>query len=321
MNSKTTLICSDRFRDHDTGEHPENGYRLVAIKERLRAAGMLDDREIVEPHAASAEDLCLVHDIRYVELVREIAASGGGYLDADTYISPQSYDVARLAAGAAMEAVDRVLDGVDQRNFVFPRPPGHHALRERGMGFCLFNNVAIAARHAIDRRGLMRVAILDWDVHHGNGTQAIFLDSDQVLYVSLHEWPLYPGTGMMDEEGVRFGYGYTLNLPLRGGSGDEVYLAALDEIVAPRLATFRPELILVSAGFDAHEGDPLASMSVTTTGYAQIARRMRQYATKYCEGRLVTVLEGGYNPGALADSVEQVIRVLDDPDSGKEHNP
>ncbi|HVX29608.1 MAG TPA: histone deacetylase, partial [Nitrolancea sp.] len=187
------------------------------------------------------------------------------------------------------------------------------------MGFCLFNNVAIAARHAIDRHGLMRVAILDWDVHHGNGTQDIFLDSDQVLYVSLHEWPLFPGSGMMDEEGVRHGYGYTLNLPLRAGSGDAVYLAALDEIVAPKLATFQPELILVSAGFDAHVGDPLASMSVTTGAYAEIAHRMRRYAEMYCQGRLVSVLEGGYNPNALALSVEAVIRALDEPMSEKEN--
>lgn len=315
----TTLICSDRFREHDTGEHPENGERLVAIMERLRAAGMLDDREIVEPRAASVEDLALVHDVRYIEFVREVSASGGGYLDADTYISPQSYEVARLAAGASIGAVDRVLDGIDLRNFVLPRPPGHHALRARGMGFCLFNNVAIAARHAIDRRGLMRVAILDWDVHHGNGTQAVFLDSDQVLYVSLHQWPHFPGSGTMDEEGVRHGYGYTLNLPLRAGSGDDVYLAALDEIVAPRLATFQPELILVSAGFDAHEGDPLASMGVTTRGFGQIAHRMRTYAETLCQGRLVSVLEGGYNPDALARGVEVMLRVLDEPELKKEN--
>lgn len=319
MNSKTTLIYSDRFCEHDTGEHPENGGRLVAIIERLRAAGMLDDREIVEPRSASIEDLCLAHDSRYINLVREVAESGGGYLDADTCISPQSYDVARLAAGASIEAVDRVLDGVDLRNFVLPRPPGHHAMRGAGMGFCLFNNAAIAARHAIDRRGLMRVAILDWDVHHGNGTQAIFLDSDQVIYVSLHEWPLYPGSGTMDEEGVRHGYGYTVNVPLRAGSGDEIYLAALDEIVEPRLEAFQPELILVSAGFDAHEGDPLASMAVTTEGYGQIARRMARYAETYCQGCLVTVLEGGYNPDALARSVERVIRALDEPELEKEY--
>jgi acetoin utilization deacetylase AcuC-like enzyme len=319
MNSKTTLIFSERFREHDTGEHPENAGRLVAIMERLRAAGMLDNRAVVEPQSASVDDLCLVHDPRYIELVHEVAESGGGYLDADTCISPHSYEIARLAAGAAIEAVDRVLDGVDLRNFVLPRPPGHHSLPGRGMGFCLFNNVAIAARHAIDRRGLMRVAILDWDVHHGNGTQAIFLDSDQVFYVSLHQWPLYPGSGMMDEEGVRHGYGYTLNLPLRAGSGDEVYLAALDEIVAPRLAAFQPELILVSAGFDAHEDDPLASMAVSTDGYGQIARRMRRDAETYCQGRLVTILEGGYNPDALARSVETVLRVLDEPESEKEH--
>jgi acetoin utilization deacetylase AcuC-like enzyme len=319
MNSTTTLICSDRFREHDTGEHPENGRRLLAIMERLREAGMLGDREIIEPHAATVEDLCLAHDIRYIELVHEVADAGGGYLDADTCISPRSYEIARLAAGASIEAVERVLDGDDLHNFVLPRPPGHHAMRAHGMGFCLFNNVAIAARHAIDRRGLMRVAIIDWDVHHGNGTQAIFLDSDQVFYISLHQSPLYPGSGMLDEEGVRYGYGYTLNLPLRAGSGDAVYLAALDEIVEPRLAAFQPELIIVSAGFDAHQSDPLASMAVSTEGYGEIARRMCRYADAFCQGRLVTVLEGGYNPDALARSVETVIHVLDESELEKEH--
>jgi acetoin utilization deacetylase AcuC-like enzyme len=318
MNSATTLIYSERFREHDTGHHPENAHRLDAIMSRLNASGLFLGREIVEPIAATVEDLCLVHDLSYIRMVQQFADAGGGYLDPDTYISPRSYDVACLAAGASMLAVDRVLDGIDRRVFALPRPPGHHATGAAGMGFCLFNNAAIAARHAIDRRGLTRVAIIDWDVHHGNGTQSIFLDSDQVLYISLHQWPLYPGSGRAEEVGVRYGYGYTLNVPLTPGAGDAVYLYVFDEIVAPRLAAFRPELILISAGFDAHEGDPLASMAVTTRGFGEMAARVRAYADEYCDGRLVALLEGGYNPIALAESVAAVIRVFDEPSDEKE---
>ncbi|HVB64468.1 MAG TPA: histone deacetylase [Nitrolancea sp.] len=319
MNSATTLIYSERFREHDTGDHPENAYRLDAIMDRLSVSGLLSGREIVEPVVATVEDLFLVHDLSYIRLVRQFADAGGGYLDADTCVSPQSYEVARLAAGASMLAIDRVLDGIDRRAFALLRPPGHHATRSAGMGFCLFNNAAIAARHAIDRRGLFRVAIIDWDVHHGNGTQSIFLDSDQVLYISLHQWPLYPGSGRSQETGVRHGFGYTLNVPLTPGAGDVEYLQVFDEIVAPKLAAFRPELILVSAGFDAHEGDPLASMAVTTRGFGQMAARVRAYADEYCDGRLVALLEGGYNPRATAESVAAVISVFDESSDEKEN--
>lgn len=311
MKPTTAFICSKRFQEHDTGAHPENAYRLAAIAARLRRSDLLDSRRIYEPVAAVIDDLLLVHDPEYVRFVEQIASAGGGYLDADTVIAPRSYEIARLAAGASIQAVDLVLNGEETRVFVFPRPPGHHAERARGMGFCLFNNVAIAARHAIERHGLFRVAIIDWDVHHGNGTQAIFQESDQVLYVSLHQWPLYPGTGRVQEVGVRYGFGYTLNVPLTPGAGDADYLEAIDEIVVPKVEEFEPELVLLSAGFDAHEDDPLASMSVTTGGFAEMARRVRDLAERLCSGRLVAVLEGGYNPEALAASVEAVIRSFD----------
>jgi acetoin utilization deacetylase AcuC-like enzyme len=311
MDSATALICSKRFLEHDTGPHPENAYRLMAIMNRLERSGMLGDRRVYEPTEASIDDLLLAHDPEYVRLVEQVADAGGGYLDADTVICSRSFDVARLAVGASIQAVDLVLSGDHQRVFAFPRPPGHHAERARGMGFCLFNNVAIAARHAIDRHGLFRVAIIDWDVHHGNGTQAIFLESDQVLYASMHQWPLYPGTGRAQEAGVRFGFGYTVNVPLTPGAGDEEYLTVIDEIVAPKLIEFGPQLILISAGFDAHEGDPLASMSVTTDGFAEMGKRVRDLADQLCDGRMVALLEGGYNPEALAASVESVIRSFD----------
>jgi acetoin utilization deacetylase AcuC-like enzyme len=311
MNSPTALIYSKRFHDHETGMHPENAYRLTAIFDRLQSSGLLDGRPVHEASDGTIDDLLLAHDPAYVRLVEQIAGAGGGYLDADTVVSYHSYAVARLAAGASIQGVDLVLSGEARRVFVFPRPPGHHACRAQGMGFCLFNNVAIAARHAIDRHGLFRVAIVDWDVHHGNGTQSIFLETDQVLYASIHQWPLYPGTGRAQETGVRYGFGYTVNVPMTSGAGDSEYLTALDEIVVPKLESFQPELILVSAGFDAHENDPLASMSVTTDGFAAMAERVTECATRLCEGRLVAILEGGYNPGALADSIEAVIRVFD----------
>lgn len=311
MNSATALIFSKRFQEHDTGPHPENAHRLRAIHQRLAATGMLDDRAVYEAADGTVDDLLLVHDPDYVRLVEQIAAAGGGYLDADTVVSHRSYDVARLAAGAAIQGVELVMSETAKRTFVFPRPPGHHACGAQGMGFCLFNNVAIAARHAIDRLGLFRVAIIDWDVHHGNGTQSIFLESDQVLYVSLHQWPLYPGTGRAQEAGARFGFGYTLNVPLTPGAGDDDYLQAFDELVTPKVAEFQPELILVSAGFDAHEDDPLASMAVTTAGFGALAGRVRALAERHCDGRLVAILEGGYNPGALAASVEAAIRAFD----------
>ncbi|MGA7669866.1 MAG: histone deacetylase [Nitrolancea sp.] len=318
MNSATALICSDRFHEHDTGYHPENAHRLKAIAAQLRRTGMLEDRAVYEPTEASTDDVELVHVPEYVRLVEQIAGAGGGYLDADTVICPRSYDVARLAAGACIQAVNLVLDGTESRVFVFPRPPGHHAERARGMGFCLFNNVAIAARHAIDRRGLFRVAIVDWDVHHGNGTQDVFLDTDQVLYASVHQWPLYPGTGRAQEAGVRYGFGYTVNVPLTPGAGDAEYLQVFDEIIVPKLVEFHPELILLSAGFDAHADDPLASMAVTTDGFAAMARRIKEQADRLCGGRLVAVLEGGYNPDILAKCVEEVIRVFDATSESKE---
>lgn len=311
MKPTTAFICSQRFQEHDTGTHPENAYRLAVIDARLRQCGLLQSRTIYEPVTAVVDDLLLVHDPEYVKLVEQIASAGGGYLDADTVIAPRSYETALLAAGASIQAVDLVLKDEETRVFVFPRPPGHHAERARGMGFCLFNNVAVAARHAIERHGLFRVAIIDWDVHHGNGTQAIFQESDQVLYVSLHQWPLYPGTGRAQEAGVRYGFGYTLNVPLTPGAGDSDYLEAIDEIVVPKVEEFQPELILVSAGFDAHQDDPLASMLVTTGGFAEMGRRIRELADRVCSGRLVAVLEGGYNPEALAASVEAVIRSFD----------
>lgn len=309
--SQTALITSRFFLEHETGDHPERPERLEAILRYLERTGRLDDRRIVEPDPADEETVALVHDRGYIQELREFAARGGGWLDADTVVSPRSFDVARLAVGAAVAAVDLVLRGEAPRVFALVRPPGHHAEPDRGMGFCLFNTIAVAAQWALVQHGLERIAIVDWDVHHGNGTQAAFYRTDRVYFVSLHQWPLYPGTGRADEIGEGPGRGYTLNIPLPPRSDDQAYLRAFDEQIAPRLHAYRPELLLVSAGYDAHYADPLAAMSVTEQGFAAMAQRVRTWAQEWCDGRLVLVLEGGYNLSALATSVAATLDALD----------
>lgn len=261
MDSPTALIISDRFALHDTGDHPENQQRLRAIERALRQNGVLSDRLVLEPDGATIDDIALVHPVEHIRAVERLADDGGGLAGPETVVSAGSFVAASLAVGASMEAVDWVLAESGRRAFALVRPPGHHAEPCQSMGFCVFNNVAIAARHAMSRRGLQRVAIVDWDVHHGNGTQAAFYDSNQVLYCSVHQWPLYPGTGWHNETGTGEGAGYTINVPLPAGSGDEAYFEVFDRVFEPAIDEFRPELILVSAGFDARIGDPVAMMA------------------------------------------------------------
>nr|WP_286207191.1 histone deacetylase [Thermomicrobium sp. CFH 73360] len=305
------LVTSRIFLEHETGDHPERPARLEAILRYLERTARLDDRRILEPDPADEETIALVHTREYISELREFAARGGGWLDADTVVTSRSFDVARLAVGAAIQAVDVVLAGEVPRAFSLVRPPGHHAEPDRGMGFCLFNNVAIAAQYALERHGLQRIAIIDWDVHHGNGTQAAFYRTDRVFFVSIHQWPLYPGTGRADEIGEGPGRGYTLNIPLPPRSDDRVYLEVFDRDIEPRLAAYRPELVLVSAGYDAHYADPLAAMAVTEHGFAAMASRVRCWAEEWCGGRLVLILEGGYNLSALASSVGVTLDALD----------
>lgn len=309
--SQTALVTSRIFLEHETGDHPERPARLEAILRYLERTGRLDDRRLVEPDPADEETIALVHDRAYIEELRAFAARGGGWLDADTVVSPRSFDVARLAVGAAVTAVELVLRSEAPRAFALVRPPGHHAEPDRGMGFCLFNNIAVAAAWALQRHGLERVAIIDWDVHHGNGTQAAFYRTDRVLFVSIHQWPLYPGTGRADEIGEGPGRGYTLNLPLPPRSDDTAYLRAFDEQIEPRVRAYRPQLLLVSAGYDAHYADPLAAMAVTEQGFGAMAGRVLAWAREWCDGRLVLVLEGGYNLSALASSVAATLDALD----------
>ncbi|HEX5165214.1 MAG TPA: histone deacetylase [Thermomicrobiales bacterium] len=308
----TAIVWSETYQDHDTDSHPESPERIVALGRALRAAGMFDDRSVLTPEPATINAILAVHAPQIVDLVQRAAQRGGAWLDPDTYVSPDSYEVALLAAGGACRAVDAVMTGEAQRAFAVVRPPGHHAEPDRSMGFCLFNNIAVAAEHALNAYGLERVAIVDWDVHHGNGTQAAFYRRPDVLFVSLHQYPFYPGSGAAAERGAGAGEGYTINIPLPAGSGDEVYATRFSDTVLPALHAFAPELILVSAGFDAHIDDPLAMMRVSTDAFAGWARHIKQAAATLCDGCLALILEGGYNLRALGESVVAVLRALDE---------
>jgi acetoin utilization deacetylase AcuC-like enzyme len=311
---RTALFRSLAFREHGTGDHPENAGRLLAIDSELERLNLLAGRPEIPFTAAPDDVLALVHDPRYIAGIREFSAQGGGWLDADTPVGARSIDIAALAAGAGIAAVDAALDGRAQHGFVLARPPGHHATPTRGMGFCLFNTIAVAAAHAL-RRGLDRVLIVDWDVHHGNGTQDAFYETDEVLFCSVHQWPLYPGTGAASERGAGRGAGYTINVPLAAGANDDAYREVFDQLILPAANAFRPQIVLISAGFDAHANDPLAGMQVTERGFASLARRVVGIAAEHANGRVVAFLEGGYDPPALAASVVATLAEFDGDDA------
>jgi acetoin utilization deacetylase AcuC-like enzyme len=251
-----------------------------------------------------------VHDSQYISYIREFAEKGGGQLDPDTLMSADSYEVARYAAGGVIKATDVVMAGELDSVFALVRPPGHHATARQAMGFCLFNNIAIGAKYALHKYGLERIAIIDFDVHHGNGTQEAFYNDPGVLYISTHEYPHYPGTGSIDEIGNGTAKGTTVNIPLPAGCGDNEYQKVFEQIVAPVVRRFSPQLIMVSAGYDAHWADGLAMMQVTITGFARITEIINEMAGEMCGGRLVLSLEGGYNLTALSSSVRATFEVL-----------
>jgi acetoin utilization deacetylase AcuC-like enzyme len=313
MKERVALYDDPVFREHDAGPgHPERPERLEAVRRGLRAAGLEAEMTPLAARPATQDELARVHTARHID---EVAATAGHNrrFDPDTAASPRSYAAALRAAGTVVDAVDRVLDGSLDRAFCAVRPPGHHATADRAMGFCLFNNVAVGAAHAL-ARGLGRVAILDFDVHHGNGTQDIFRAEPRVLYVSSHQFPFYPGTGALDEVGEGDGRGFTVNLPMPAGLGDGDYLRAYREIVTPVALAFDPELVLVSAGFDAFGGDPLAGMELTVPGFAALADVCAGVSGGAARGRVIAVLEGGYSPEGLAGAAAAVAaRLLERP--------
>jgi len=306
----TGCVYDPIYLEHDLRGHPENRQRLEAIRRVLEQYGVWERLTPIPAAPVSRERLEKVHTGAYIDLVKRVSEQGGGHLDMDTYVRPASYDAALMAAGGMVEATRAVLDGEVENAFALVRPPGHHALRGRGMGFCLFNNVAVAARYALAERGLERVMIVDFDVHHGNGTQDEFEADPAVLYLSTHEYPHYPGTGYWDETGRGEGAGTVVNVPLGGGIGDQGFARIFSEIVTPVAWRFQPQLLLVSAGYDAHWDDPLASLLLSVTGYTAIARALKELAGELCNGRLVLTLEGGYHLEALAYSVLNTFAVL-----------
>jgi acetoin utilization deacetylase AcuC-like enzyme len=305
--------------EHDTGGHPEQPARIEAIERELDRRGWLGFERVSSP-AVAREVLTAVHPESYVESIEELSARGGGALDVDTVASSGSYTAALHAAGGAVRLVEMLLDSDAETGFSAHRPPGHHATRSRAQGFCLFNNVSVAARFALDARGLDRVMIFDWDVHHGNGTNDIFHASREVLFVSIHQWPLYPGSGAGDDVGEGEGRGFTVNLPVPPGSGDTDYLSLADHVVAPLAQEYRPQLLLISAGYDAHREDPLADCLVTDDGFAAMARTTRRVADSV-GARLGCVLEGRYALGALGRSVAATMEALEAPAGVPDEGP
>jgi acetoin utilization deacetylase AcuC-like enzyme len=296
--------------DHDTGGHPENAGRIRAIESALEQRDWLG-LEVRESPAASTEQLLRVHPQAHIDAIRELAESGGGMIDMDTIASAGSWDAALRSAGGAVAAVDAVMSGEAPFAFSATRPPGHHAEHARAMGFCLFNNVAVAAEHALAEHDAGRVAVVDWDVHHGNGTEAIFYASDRVLYASVHQAPLYPGTGAAADTGTGEGEGWTVNCPVRAGSGRQEFLAALEGEILPALRRAEPGLIAISAGYDAHAADPLANCRLGERDFAEMATLIAASAADLGAG-LIVCLEGGYDLGALAASAVATLEALRD---------
>jgi len=302
---RMTLLYSDPlFLEHETGRHPERPERLRAIMRQLERTGL--DGRCTRPtwSAASPERLFRVHSPAYVEQLARYAAAGGGWIEEDTFVAPRSYDVALQAAGAVCDAVERLVRGDDRQALCLTRPPGHHALADGAMGFCLFSNVAIAARLATDELEVDRVLIVDWDVHHGNGTQDAFWTDPRVAFFSIHRWPFYPGTGRADDTGSEYGLGTTKNLPVEMGTLRSDYLSRFTYELEKFADRVRPQLILISAGFDSHRDDPVGSLGLETEDFVPLTKVVLDIAATQASGRVVSVLEGGYNTGVLAGCVE-----------------
>jgi acetoin utilization deacetylase AcuC-like enzyme len=307
-SNRLGFLLDDRYLSHKTGpRHPESPERIAVLRQMIAENGYPDRWERLQPRVAVVDELKLVHNPEYIKQVEEASRHAPFYLDLDTPVSSESYQIACLAAGGILESMDSLFSGNLRRIFAFVRPPGHHADRENGRGFCLFNNVALAAAYARTEFQLERIAIVDIDVHHGNGTQSIFCDDPHVLYISSHQFPFYPGSGDFDEIGIGQGKGYTVNFPLPEGSGDSTFIPVYSKLVSKILDQFAPQVLLVSAGFDGHFRDPLGGLTITQKGFASAAASLINAADRHCEGRICFVLEGGYNMQALRECANAIM--------------
>ena len=308
----TGFLTHDLFLHHHNGPgHPEHADRLLVIWDWLHESGTRERLVGIEPSEADRTNLTQVHSSRHVDLIERLSATGRTTgLTPDTGISRATFHAARLASGGAITAVDAVVSGTVDNAFCAHRPPGHHAEREQAMGFCYFNHVAVAGRHLRNRHGVRRIAIVDWDVHHGNGTQHSFESDPDTFFFSIHQYPLYPGTGAAEERGVGAGNGATLNVPVPAGTGDAEYAHLFAEVLRPAIDAFEPEFLLLSAGFDAHRADPLGGVELTEKGFEILTETVAGMAHDHCDGRLVSLLEGGYDLEATASSVDVHLQTL-----------
>jgi acetoin utilization deacetylase AcuC-like enzyme len=308
---RTGFIYHPDYLKHDTGhQHPERPERLTAIVSRLKESGFWEKLIHLDPSPASLEQIEYVHEKDYVEAVKRFCANGGGLLDPDTHVSRDSFDVAVLAVGGGLKAIDAVMSGQVDNAFAAVRPPGHHALPNRGKGFCIFNNIAIGARYLQKEHNIEKVLIVDWDIHHGDGTHYYFYGDRTVFYFSIHEYPFYPGTGRAYETGSGNAVGYTLNIPVPFGTGVDEYINAFQNKLKPVALQFNPDFVLISAGFDAHKDDMLSGLAITTEAYGQFTKIIREIADQTCNGRIVSILEGGYDLNSLSASVLEHLKHL-----------
>ncbi len=313
--NKTGYISDPFYLKHKNEPHPENPGRLNAIQNNIESSKYYNNLTLIQPRKATLEDIIQIHDKGYIKSVEDSCRNGVRNLDADTVISPDSYQAALLSAGAGLEAVDKILEGTVDNAFCAVRPPGHHAEQNKAMGFCLFNNVGVIARYAQDVKNIQKIFIFDWDVHHGNGTQHSFYKDSSIYYSSIHQYPFYPGTGGVDETGTGDGLGSNLNIPMRAYSCDADHINAIEHKLIPVIQKFNPDLIIISAGFDAHENDPLAQINLSTDCYGKMTQKLMEIANDVCNGRILSMLEGGYDYSALADSVQLHVETLSSPQS------
>jgi acetoin utilization deacetylase AcuC-like enzyme len=327
MTEYSTRIVYDQiFLQHDKPGHPENANRLRSIISELIEKKLFEQAELIKSRAADVEEITICHKKEYVEYVKKFSEKGGGYFDPDTYSNKYSFKSAAIAVGSSIDLTKSVISGKIRNGFALVRPPGHHALANRSMGFCLFGNIAIAAKFALTKQGINKVAIVDFDVHHGNGTEALVGKDPNILFISSHQYPFYPGSGSINDIGTGDAEGTIVNIPLQAGVGDEGFRMIYEKIVIPSLERFSPDLILVSAGYDAHWDDPLANLTLSLTGFDWISRKLIDVANKICDGKIIFFLEGGYNLNVLKFGVTNSIRALmeieefEDP-IGKTKNP